>query len=171
MKREWIRDFSEMPFTAEEYHVAEAVTWFTDSILCFNGKDFKLEDPSDTCYFTSKESLMENLNYTYNELEKQGVFDLAFTDEEEAPADPWLKVLEDRVALETEKELLHRQAITDTINRFKEWVNTAAEIDIYGDVEYKAKAITDAKYTYKAVWKRLCDAKAELEQYKKTMNL
>lgn len=167
MKREWITDTSKMNFTEEELNIVNKVIDFTDTILYYNGKDYKTEDPSDTYYFTSKDLLMEDMNYNYTELEKEGVFD----EEEETPSDPWLKVLEDRVALETEKELLHRQAITDTINKFKEWVNTAAEIDIYGDVEYKAKAITDAKYTYKAVWKRLCDAKAELEQYKETMKL
>ncbi len=167
MKREWIRDFSEMPFTAEEYHIAEAVTWFTDSILYFNGKDYKLEDPSDTYYFTSKDLLMENLNYTYTELEKQGVFD----EEEEAPADPWLKVLEDRVAMESEKEATHKKALEEYVEYFKEWVNSESTAEIVGGIEWKASQIAEAYKCYKEVWHRLGMAKDELAAYKKTMNL
>lgn len=162
MKREWIREFSEMPFTAEEYHVAEAVTWFTDSILYFNGKDYKIEDPSDTYHFTSKESLMENLNYTYNELEKQGVFD----EEEDAPADPWLKVLEDRVAEEEEKYNTCKESIYEAIEDFKNWLNEAEAYEVIYDIEFKASELIELKNCYDAIHHRIYAARGELADYK-----
>ena len=83
MKREWIRDIEAMNFTDEEREVVEKVIDHTDTILYFNGKDYKTEDPGDTYYFTSKDLLMEDMNYNYTELEREGAFD----EEEEAPAE------------------------------------------------------------------------------------
>ena len=166
MKREWITDTNKMGFTAEELETVNKVIDFTDTILYYNGKDYKTEDPSDTYYYTSKDLLMENINYTYTELEKDGVFE-----EEEAPADPWLKVLEDRVKKEEEKEANGKEVIADSIAHFKEWLNSRTDAEIVGDIEYRAKEVTKAYECYKAVWHRLGRAKDELAAYKRTMKL
>lgn len=165
MKRQWITDTNKMNFTDEELIIVNKVIDATDTMLYFNGKDYKTEDPSDTYYFNSKDLLMEDMNYNYTELKRDGVFD-----EEDAPADPWLKVLEDRVAEWSLKEQVHKRGITKTIDSFKEWVNTAEECDVLYDIEWKSQAIVDARVCYKTAWSNLCKAKDELAAYKETMN-
>ena len=167
MKREWITDINKMNFTDEERKTVEKVIDFTDTILYFNGKDYKTEDPSDTYYFTSKDLLMENMNYNYTELEKEGVFD----EEDEAPADPWLKVLEDRVAEEKEKADASIQTLKSLAAEFKEWIILAEDYEIIYDLDFKAEQIKEERDCYAAVVHRLHKAKGELADYKETMNL
>ena len=166
MKREWITDTSKMNFTEEELNIVNKVIDFTDTILYYNGKDYKTEDPSDTYYFTSKDLLMEDMNYNYTELEKEGVFE-----EEEVPADPWLKILEDRVdewqkRFENQDVLLKR-----AFKHFKEWVNRFVEESSTYDIEIQLGTLKDMESAYKFAWERLGRAKDDLAAYKRTMKL
>lgn len=167
MKREWITDFNKMGFTEEEKELALKVfNADPSSTLYFDGdKNYLWEDEREDNYFT-KETLLENLAITFEEWKKEGMFD----EEEEAPADPWLKVLEDRVEEWSLKEQTHRRGITETINSFKEWINTADECDILYDIEFKSQAITEQRVCYKNAWHELGKAKDELAAYKETMN-
>ena len=166
MTREWITDFNKMGFTEEEKELALKVfNADPSSTLYFDGdKNYLWEDEREDNYFT-KETLLENLAITFEEWKKEGVFD-----EEDAPADPWLKVLEGRVAEWSIKEQTHRRGITQTINNFKEWINTAEECDILYDIEYKSQAITEQRVCYKNAWHELGKAKDELAAYKETIN-
>lgn len=83
--------------------------------------------------------------------------------------DPWMKVLEGRVEELKQKHDACEQNIHDTVKRFRKWAAEADETDIYYDVEYRIQSVVDARTTYKAVWKRLKEAEAELEKYKETV--
>lgn len=162
MKREWIRDIEAMNFTDEEKEVVEKIIDYTNTILYFNGKDYKTEDPGDTYYFTSKDLLMENFNYTYTELEKEGVFD----EEEEVPADPWLKVLEERVEEWQERYNEKDYILKAEIKRFKTWVGKAEEDALLYDTEMNYNTLKSVFSAYKYAWQSLGKAKDELAAYK-----
>lgn len=167
MIRKWNRDINKMNLTEEEKAIVSKVIDFTDSILAFDGRTYREETPSDTYYYVDKDVLMENFNYTYEELKKEGVFE----EEEEAPADPWLKVLEDRVAEEEEKAETYRENVIEAIAEFKEWLNKSDDLDIFCNIEYKASQLIELNNCFEEIEHRRYAAKSELATYKEMMNL
>ncbi len=166
--KEFIYDFEKMPFTDEEREITKKVIGadFTAE-LGFNGSAFVWSNESDEYFYNSKELLLEEVYRTYEEYKKEGIFE-----EEDAPKnDPWFEVLADRVALEEEKEATHKQILTNAIKDFKKWVYTHSDAEIAGDITFRAQNVADTYNCYKAVRQRLGYARAELENYKKTMNL
>lgn len=86
-------------------------------------------------------------------------------------ADPWLKVLEDKVKELKGKHDSARASIDEQIANFRKWVAEAADIDIYYEAGYRASEIDATRETYKAIWQRYKKAEAELLNYKETMGL
>lgn len=84
----------------------------------------------------------------------------------ECKKDPWMGILESRVNELEQKAQYHRHNVSKAVETFKEWINTADEIDIIYDVECQARIVKDAKETYTSVWRRYREAEAELERYK-----
>lgn len=90
---------------------------------------------------------------------------------EEPQPDAWLKVLKDRVDELKQKADTSEKAITETIAKFREWVASADDFDIYYNASCKATEVDDARETYKAVWAKYKEAEAELFRYKDTMHI
>lgn len=85
--------------------------------------------------------------------------------------DAWLEELEGRVKELKLKEELYREEVSRVIERFRKWVATADESQIYYDAESEAKRIASARESYKAVWHEYKTAEAELNRYKEVMHL
>ena len=167
MSEKWFTDIDKMGFTDEEKEIVEKVLDYTDTILYHDYNAYKTEDPSEVYYYNTKENLMENFSYTYTELKKEGVFD----EEEDAPADPWLKVLEDRVEEWQDRFENQDYILKAEVKRFKTWVSKASEEELIYDTEFRYSTIKSSKEAYKYAWQMLGKSKDELAAYKETMNL
>ena len=167
MTREWITDFNKMGFTEEEKELALKVfNADPSSTLYFDGdKNYLWEDEREDNYFT-KETLLENLAITFEEWKKEGMFD----EEEEAPAYPWLKVLEERVEEWQERYNEKDYILKAEIKRFKAWVGKAEEDALLYDTEMNYNTLKSVFSAYKFAWQSLGKAKDELAAYKEAMN-
>ena len=159
-----------------------------DDILEFDGIKGNLMDGSDfEAHFDEEETEMTLAELIYGNtefLKDWGVDEEVVTAiiEELTPwferyaikqpeADVWLKVLKDRVEQLKLKEELHRKNISDEAERFKKWVANASEYDIVDEAMYKAQIVTEARETYRAVWKEYKEAQAEMFRYKEAMHI
>lgn len=83
--------------------------------------------------------------------------------------DPWLKVLEERVAELEAKQMKHQEIIDKRIKEFRKWVATKDDLAILYDSEWHAKQLIKTKETFSAIWSEYMKAQSELEQYKDAM--
>lgn len=83
--------------------------------------------------------------------------------------DPWLKVLEDRVAELDTKQKRHRAIVDVKVDKFRRWVAEESNVNILYDSELKVSQMAKAKETYTVVWHEYMKALSELEQYKDAM--
>lgn len=90
---------------------------------------------------------------------------------EEPTADAWLEVLKGRVEELKQKTDASEKAITETIAKFRGWVASADDFDIYYNASCKATEVDDVREAYKAVWARYKEAERELFNYKETMHI
>ena len=86
-------------------------------------------------------------------------------------ADAWEKVLIDRVDELKSKTDTAEKAISDTIAKFREWVASADEFDIYYNASCKANEVDEVRETYKAIWQNYKEAERELFNYRQTMHI
>ena len=168
-KRTWSTDTSNMNFSNAERDTVEKVINYTDSILYFNGKDYKVEDPCDTYYYTSKDLLMENMNYEYTELEKQGVFN---EEEEEAPVqgeltDRYEEYLKRNISEYELRIELSRNRLIEQAQEFRAWVlNETSDAMLVADAEWRGKQLSKAEEEHTELNGELRKAKIALEIYR-----
>lgn len=86
-------------------------------------------------------------------------------------SDAWEKVLIGRVDELKSKTDTAEKAISDTIAKFREWVASADEFDIYYNASCKANAVDEIRETYKAIWQKYKEAERELFNYRQTMHI
>ena len=159
-----------------------------DNILEFDGKNGNLMDASDfEAHFNEEETEMtlNEIIYGTTEYLKDWGVDEETTEAivadltpwfeeyaiEEPKADAWLKVLESRVEELKKKTDTSKKAIEETIAKYRRWVASADDLDIYYEASSKALEIDEIRETYKSVWAKYKEAERELWNYKDTMHI
>lgn len=90
---------------------------------------------------------------------------------EQPKADAWEDVLIGRVDELKHKTDTAEKAINDTIAKYRRWVASADDLDIYYEASSKALEIDEIRETYKSVWAKYKEAERELYNYRQTMHI